>query len=89
MKHITATIIVAMLAVLIAVAAIGVVAATTSRVEKDVRITARLLENGKVEFGIQERTDAGDWSDMLLPPKNKFPYATATVDRWLFSRQLR
>ena len=85
MKHITATIIVAMLAVLIAVAAIGVVAATTSRVEKDVRITARLLENGKVEFGLQERTDGGDWSGTLLPSVNKFPYANATVDRWLFS----
>ena len=85
MKHITATIIVAMLAILIAVAAIGVVAATTNRVEKDVRITARLLENGKVEFGLQERTDGGDWSETLLPRVNKFPYATATVDRWLFS----
>ena len=85
MKHTTATIIVAMLAVLIAVAAIGVVAATTNRVEKDVRITARLLENGKVEFGLQERTDGGDWSETLLPSVNKFPYATATVDRWLFS----
>lgn len=85
MKHITATIIVAMLAVLIAVAVIGVVAATTSRVEKDVRITARLLENGKVEFGLQERTDGGEWSETLLPRVNKFPYATAAVDRWLFS----
>ena len=73
MKHTTATIIVAMLALLIAVAAIGVVAATANRVEKDVRITARLLENGKVEFGLQERTDGGDWGETLLPSVNKFP----------------
>ena len=85
MKHTTSTIIVAMLAIVIAAAAIGVVAATTNRVEKDVRITARLLENGKVEFGLQERTDGGDWSETLLPRVNKFPYASATVDRWLFS----
>ena len=74
-----------LMAILIAVAAIGVVSATTGQAQKDVRITARLLENGKVEFGLQERTDGGDWSQILIPPRNKFPYATATVDRWLFS----
>ena len=84
-KSTTSPIIVGMLAVLVAVAAIGIVSATTTQVEKDVRITARLLDNGKVEFGLQERTDGGDWSEILIPPRNKFPYSRAEVDRWLFS----
>ena len=84
-KSTTSPIIVGMLAVLVAVAAIGIVSATTTQVEKDVRITARLLDSGKVEFGLQERTDGGDWSEILIPPRNKFPYSRAEVDRWLFS----
>ena len=55
-----------------------------STVSTDVRITARLLENGKVEFGLQQRTGDG-WGETILPRVNKFPYATADVDRWLFS----
>ena len=70
---------------LLAIAATGVVLAATTSVQKEVRITARLLEDGKVEFGLQERTDGGEWSETLLPRVNKFPYATATVDRWLYS----
>ena len=84
-KSTTSPIIVGMLAVLVAVAAIGIVSATTTQVEKDVRITARLLDDGKVEFGLQERTDGGGWSEILIPPRNKFPYSRAEVDRWLFS----
>ena len=48
------------------------------------RITARLLENGKVEFGLQQREGDG-WGETILPRVNKFPYATADVDRWLYS----
>ena len=70
---------------LLAMAATGVVLAATTSVQKEVRITARLLENGKVEFGLQERTDGGEWGEILLPTKNKFPYATADVDHWLRS----
>ena len=70
---------------LLAIAATGVVLAATTSVQKEVRITARLLESGKVEFGLQERTDGGEWGEILLPTKNKFPYATADVDRWLRS----
>ena len=55
-----------------------------STVSTEVRITARLLENGKVEFGLQQRTGDG-WGETILPRVNKFPYATADVDRWLFS----
>ena len=50
----------------------------------DVRITARLLENGKVEFGLQQQEGDG-WGEIILPRVNKFPYARATVDRWLYS----
>ena len=70
---------------LLAIAVTGVVLAATTPVQKEVRITARLLESGKVEFGLQERTDGGEWGEILLPTKNKFPYATADVDRWLRS----
>lgn len=56
----------------------------TAAAEAEVRITGRLLENGKVEFGLQQREDDG-WGEIILPRVNKFPYATATVDRWLYS----
>ena len=49
----------------------------------DVRIAARLLENGKVEFGLQQRGPDG-WGERILPTKNKFP-ADAEVGRWLRS----
>ena len=49
----------------------------------DVRIAARLLENGKVEFGLQQRGPSG-WGERILPTKNKFP-ADAEVGRWLRS----
>jgi hypothetical protein len=69
----------------LAVLTAGFVFAETIQVQKEVRITARLLETGKVEFGLQERTDGGEWGETLLPRVNKFPYATAAVDDWLFS----
>ena len=69
----------------LAILTAGVVFASTTQGQKDVRIAAQLLENGKVEFGLQERTDGGEWGSTLLPARNKFPYATATVDRWLYS----
>ncbi len=49
----------------------------------DVRIAARLLENGKVEFGLQQHGPSG-WGERILPRKNKFP-ADAEVGRWLRS----
>ena len=48
-----------------------------------VRIVARKLENGRVEFGLQER-DNGSWGDRELPTRRYFP-PSATVDRWLGS----
>lgn len=50
----------------------------------DVRITARLLENGKVEFGLQQRAGDG-WGEIMLPRVNKFPYAKSKVGDWRYS----
>ena len=72
----------------LAAALLLVVALTTylhaqSSATTDVRIAARLLENGKVEFGLQQRGPTG-WGERILPTKNKFP-ADAEVGRWLRS----
>ena len=45
-----------------------------------VRIQARRLESGKVEFGLQF-----DGERVWLPRARLFPYPTAVVGRWLFS----
>lgn len=45
-----------------------------------VRIQARKLESGKVEFGLQLDGDR-EW----LPRARRFPYATAPVGKWLFA----
>ncbi len=45
-----------------------------------VRIQARLLASGKVEFGLQLDGER-EW----LPQARLFPYATAEVGRWLFA----
>ena len=52
--------------------------------EIDVRIVARRWADGRVEFGLQQRTARGSWGDRHLPPRRYFP-AVATVDRWLGS----
>ncbi len=52
----------------------------------DVRIVARLLDNGKVEFGLQHQ-HSGSWSDPMLPLRRLFPPTTA-VDVWLASSTL-
>lgn len=46
----------------------------------DVRIRARRLANGKVEFALQVGADR-QW----LPAARNFPYQTARVGRWLYS----
>ena len=71
----------------IAVAATTIVSAQSATLSTEVRVTARLLENGKVEFGLQQR-EGGGWGEIILPRVNKFPYATATVDRWLYSSRV-
>ena len=48
----------------------------------EVRIIARRLVDGRVEFGLQERDGSG-WADRILPPRRFFPAAGGT--RWLSS----
>ena len=45
-----------------------------------VRIQARLLANGKLEFGLQV-----DGDQVWLPRSRFFPYETVEVGRWLFA----
>lgn len=50
----------------------------------EVRIAARVGDDGRVEFGLRTRNPDGGWSDPILPRARRFP-AEATVDRWLSS----
>lgn len=58
--------------------------AGSSAADVEVRIVARRLANGKVEFALRKRLADGSWSGTLLPRARLFP-ATATVGRWLSS----
>ncbi len=53
----------------------------------EVRIVARKLAGGKVEFGLQQRATDDSWGDRLLPRARLFP-TTAPTDRWLVSTPL-
>ena len=77
--------------VLIAVLGTVVVSsAVTAQADADlaeqVRIVARKLSDGRIEFGLEQHRD-GSWSERLLPARRFFP-ATATVGRWLRSSPL-
>lgn len=54
----------------------------------EVRITARRLADRRVEFGLQQRTAAGDWGELLAPQRRFFP-AAARLGVWLSSSPLR
>ena len=49
-----------------------------------VRIVAQLLENGKIEFGLQQWQHDSSWGDRVFPRARLFPADTA-VGRWLVS----
>ena len=51
-----------------------------------VRVVARRLQDGRVEFGLQQRED-GSWDDRMRPARRIFPL-TATTNRWLASSAL-
>ena len=53
----------------------------------EVRIVARKLESGRVEFGLQQRQADESWGERRLPRVRFFP-TTATVGRWLASSAL-
>ena len=65
---------------------VGVAPAGSLAADVQVRIVARLQEDGRVEFGLQER-DNGSWGDRLLPSRRYFPIV-ATANRWLASSAL-
>ena len=54
--------------------------------ETDVRITARLRDNGQVEFALQQLVD-GTWDAHIFPRARYFPTG-ATVGQWLVSSTL-
>ena len=69
------------------VLSVGSVAFDDPGEEVDVRIVARRLEDGRVEFGLQQRGADGSWGERLLPSRRFFP-ATAGVGSWLASSPL-
>ncbi len=75
---------VAGLLVAVAVGAISTLAVNSqSDGSTEVRITAQRLEDGRTEFGLQQRTADG-WSDRILPRGRYFP-AEVETGRWLNS----
>ena len=55
--------------------------------EVELRITARRVQNDRIEFALQHRPPPGEWSERLLPARRFFPMSTE-VERWLFSSSL-
>ena len=55
--------------------------------DPDVRIAARKLSTGKIEFALQQQGADDVWGDPLLPTRRRFP-TTARVDHWLQSTPL-
>ena len=55
--------------------------------ERTVRITARRVSGGRVEFAIQLRSADGDWGERLLP-RQRFLRNTSPVNRWFVSTPL-
>ncbi len=54
----------------------------------EVRIVARVGDDGRVEFGLRTRNPDGSWSEPILPRVRRFP-VNATVGRWLYSSAVR
>ena len=65
----------------LALAALAAGAVYAASHSAEVRITARQLEDGRVEFALQQRVD-GEWGERILPLSRYFP-ADAQVGRWL------
>ena len=63
------------------------VSAPDGAAEAEVRVAARLLADGRMEFAAQQRGADGEWGERLLPRARFFP-ANATVGRWLVSTAL-
>ena len=73
----------------------GAVVSTAAAAQEDntagdsttVRIVARKLDSGRIEFGLQQRQPDNTWGDRQLPRVRFFP-TTATVGNWLASSSL-
>ena len=61
----------------------GSIALAATGGEAEVRINARQLEDGRVEFALQQRVD-GEWGERQLPRSRYFP-ADVGHNRWLNS----
>ena len=61
--------------------------AAVQSTEPEVRIVARKLANGKIEFGLQQRRTHNTWEDRQFPRARLFP-TNAPVGRWLVSSPL-
>ena len=55
--------------------------------EVEVRVASRLLEDGRMEFALQEHQSDGEWSERRLP-RSRFLPAGASVGHWLSSSPL-
>ena len=66
---------------------VRIAAADAAARDVEVRIVARLLANGKIEFGLQQRQADDSWGDRQLPRVRFFPTG-ARVGRWLSSSPL-
>ena len=66
---------------------VRIAAADAAARDAEVRIVARLLANGKIEFGLQPRQADDSWGDRQLPRVRFFPTG-ARVGRWLSSSPL-
>ena len=80
-----------MIAVALGLVALGVllptVALNANEPDVTVRIVARKLADGRVEFGLRQEQADGTYGDTILPRSRFFP-ADATVGRWLRSSPL-
>ena len=70
---------------LIAVLGVTAIPASGAGHEAEVRISARLLADGRTEAGLQQREADGGWSERRFPRARVFP---AVVGRWLSSTPL-
>ena len=69
--------------VMLLIAASGYALGQSLRGETEVRINARQLEDGRVEFALQQRA-GGEWGERILPRSRMFP-ADPPVGQWLSS----
>ena len=69
---------------LLGAAALGAVWATQATESVDVRVFAERQDDGRVEVGVQQRNNDGDWSDPIRPDARFLP-ADATVGEARFS----